>query len=291
MSLPAAGWYPQPDGSHRYWDGQGWTTHVVSAAEVAARRPPQVAAQAASSTATGQYAAQQGAVPAAKPKKPLYQRVWFWALILLVTLPLVASMLGKGSAASSAPAAVTSVSPKATGAATKKPTKKPSTKKTKAPAPKDVYATLSSRRFKLLVKDPDSYVGKTYVLYGEVTQFDAATGKDTFLANSGPAKKRISYGYTTYAENSEFTSDEIMLSDLVQGDCFKAKGDRPRVHLLRHPDRRPHHRAQVPGRLDLGVRPHQGVELPGVDGRAVETGTSRADQWLSRVHSTLKEVP
>jgi hypothetical protein len=223
MSLPAAGWYPQPDGSHRYWDGQSWTTHVVSAAEVAARRPPQVAAQAASSTATGQYAAQPGAVPAVKPKKPLYQRVWFWALVLLVTLPLVASMLGKGSPASSAPAALTSVSPKATGAATKKPTKKPSTKKTKAPAPKDVYATLSSRRFKLLVKDPDSYVGKTYVLYGEVTQFDAATGKDTFLANSGPAKKRISYGYTTYSENSEFTSDEIMLSDLVQGDCFKAK--------------------------------------------------------------------
>ncbi|HEY3547950.1 MAG TPA: DUF2510 domain-containing protein [Propionicimonas sp.] len=221
MSLPAAGWYPQPDGSHRYWDGQGWTTHVVSAAEVAARRPPRVAPQSASSVASGRYAEQSAAVSTVTPKKPLYQRVWFWALVLLVTLPLVASVLGKGSAASSAPAAVTSVSPKATGAATKKPTKKPTTKQTQAP--KDVYATLSSHRFKLLVKDPDSYVGKTYVLYGEVTQFDAATGKDTFLANSGPAKKRISYGYTTYAENSEFTSDEIMLGDLVRGDCFKAK--------------------------------------------------------------------
>jgi hypothetical protein len=146
--------------------------------------------------------------------------VWFWAIILLVTLPLIGSMLVKGGASSSPPAALTSVSPKATGAATKKP----STKKTKAPAPpKDVYATLSSRKFKLLVKDPDSYVGKTYVLYGEVTQFDAATGKDTFLANSGAAKKRISYGSTTYAQNSEFTSDEIMLGDIVQGDCFKAR--------------------------------------------------------------------
>ncbi|HEY3409386.1 MAG TPA: DUF2510 domain-containing protein [Propionicimonas sp.] len=222
MSLPAAGWYPQPDGSHRYWDGQGWTTHVVSAAEVAARRPRQVAAQTASFTAPAQRTAQPGAVPPAT-RKPLHQRVWFWALVLLVTVPLVVSMLGKGIAASSAPAALTSVSPKATGGATKKPAKKPATKKTQAPAPKDVYATLSSHKFKLLVKDPDSYAGKTYVLYGEITQFDAATGKDTFLANSGPAKKRISYGYTTYAENSEFTSDEIMLGDLVEGDCFKAK--------------------------------------------------------------------
>jgi len=225
MALPAAGWYPQPDGSHRYWDGKGWTSHhVVSAAEVAARRPPQASAQPAAPGASAQYAAQSGAVPPVKPRKPIHQRVWFWALILLVTLPLIGLMLVKGSTASSAPAALTSVSPKATGAATKKPAKKPSTKKTKAPAPpKDVYATLSTRKFKLLAKDPDSYVGKTYVLYGEITQFDAATGKDMFLANSGPAKKRISHGYTSYAQNSEFTSDEIMLGDLVQGDCFKAK--------------------------------------------------------------------
>lgn len=27
MSAPA-GWYPQPDGSHHYWDGSGWTEHV-----------------------------------------------------------------------------------------------------------------------------------------------------------------------------------------------------------------------------------------------------------------------
>jgi hypothetical protein len=23
------GWYPQPDGSRRYWDGSGWTEHVA----------------------------------------------------------------------------------------------------------------------------------------------------------------------------------------------------------------------------------------------------------------------
>ena len=27
----AAGWYPQPDGSHRWWDGTAWTEHVTPA--------------------------------------------------------------------------------------------------------------------------------------------------------------------------------------------------------------------------------------------------------------------
>ncbi len=30
MSQPA-GWYPQPDGTQRYWDGSQWTSHVVPA--------------------------------------------------------------------------------------------------------------------------------------------------------------------------------------------------------------------------------------------------------------------
>jgi uncharacterized protein len=27
-----AGWYPQPDGSQRYWDGAAWTSHVSAGA-------------------------------------------------------------------------------------------------------------------------------------------------------------------------------------------------------------------------------------------------------------------
>ena len=27
-----AGWYPQPDGSQRYWDGSAWTSHVAAGA-------------------------------------------------------------------------------------------------------------------------------------------------------------------------------------------------------------------------------------------------------------------
>src|SRR5690625_5156947 len=32
MSHPPAGWYPQPDGSQRYWDGTRWTNHSAPGA-------------------------------------------------------------------------------------------------------------------------------------------------------------------------------------------------------------------------------------------------------------------
>lgn len=90
------------------------------------------------------------------------------------------------------------------------------------PVKKD-YKSLSSRTFKLLVKDPDSYIGKTYLIYGEITQFDAATGTDTFRADTGPKKLRISYGYVDYPQNSFLTGTESQLKKVVEGDCFKAK--------------------------------------------------------------------
>lgn len=91
-----------------------------------------------------------------------------------------------------------------------------------ASAKKD-YKTLSSRAFKLMAKDPDSYIGKTYVIYGEITQFDSATGTDTFRADTGPKKLRISYGYVNYGQNSMLNGTESKLKKLVEGDCFKAK--------------------------------------------------------------------
>lgn len=32
MAQAAPGWYPQPDGTQRYWDGAGWTAHVAPGA-------------------------------------------------------------------------------------------------------------------------------------------------------------------------------------------------------------------------------------------------------------------
>lgn len=86
-----------------------------------------------------------------------------------------------------------------------------------------VYAELSDREYKKLLKDPDSFEGKTYVIWGEVFQFDAATGNDSFLANSGYKKMPLSYGYSQYSDNSMYAGDEKVLANVLSGDLFSAK--------------------------------------------------------------------
>ena len=56
------------------------------------------------------------------------------------------------------------------------------------------YKSISHRKWAQVAKDPDSYVGKKYVLYGYVTQFDSATGNDSFLVSTD-AKPRTYYDY------------------------------------------------------------------------------------------------
>jgi hypothetical protein len=91
------------------------------------------------------------------------------------------------------------------------------------PVAKKVYRKLSSRAFKQVAKDPDSYIGKTYYVYGEITQFDSATGVDTFRADLGYKKLRISYGFVNYSQNAILTGTESRLKKYVEGDCFTAK--------------------------------------------------------------------
>lgn len=153
---------------------------------------------------------------------------------LVVGLTLGAGVAGGGKQAAMTAAATPTVTVTATATAeaneepadepTAEPSKAPTDTKTTPPAPaKKSYKTLSSRTFKLMVKDPDAYIGKTYVIYGEITQFDSATGTDTFRADTGPKRLRISYGYVNYDQNSMLTGAESMLKKLVEGDCFKAK--------------------------------------------------------------------
>jgi len=81
---------------------------------------------------------------------------------------------------------------------------------------------LSSRTFSLLVKNPDDYVGRHFIIYGEVTQFDSATGTGDFLADSGANKDPISYGYTDYSDNTLYEGDPSLLANVVEGDVFRA---------------------------------------------------------------------
>jgi hypothetical protein len=81
---------------------------------------------------------------------------------------------------------------------------------------------LGAREFALLVKDPDSHKGKVFRVFGEVNQFDAATGDEQFLASSGPAKSAIEYGFTEYDQNTLFTGSAQQLASIVEGDVFSA---------------------------------------------------------------------
>jgi hypothetical protein len=68
------------------------------------------------------------------------------------------------------------------------PTTKPEPKKTTKPAPKPEPAQrVTKREWAKVVKNPDNYIGERYILYGQVTQFDSATGDDNQVWMLRPA--------------------------------------------------------------------------------------------------------
>lgn len=88
MSQAAPGWYPQPDGSRRYWDGTQWTQQVV---------PAGVPAMAAPVVTTGTQAS-------ASPKKAWYKRKRVVIpTVALVGIVALASSHGSGATPSAAP--------------------------------------------------------------------------------------------------------------------------------------------------------------------------------------------
>ncbi len=89
-------------------------------------------------------------------------------------------------------------------------------------AAREKPVALSAREFQKLVKEPDAYTGRFFIIFGEVTQFDAATGDSMFLARSGPTRKPIEYGYVDYKENTAYEGDTSLLDDVVEGDVFRA---------------------------------------------------------------------
>ena len=156
------------------------------------------------------------------------------ALVIGLTIGGTAGAGSKPEVVGVAPTVTVTATETATYEASSEPSDEPSAEPSEtasespsastAPQPsKKSYKELSSRNFKLLAKDPDAYIGDTYVIYGEITQFDAATGTDTFRADTGPKKLRISYGYVDYDQNSMLNGVEGTLKKLVEGDCFKAK--------------------------------------------------------------------
>ncbi|HEX6055675.1 MAG TPA: hypothetical protein VFY98_07680 [Intrasporangium sp.] len=88
----------------------------------------------------------------------------------------------------------------------------------KAKTDKDAYDKITRRGWAKIAKNPDSYVGETYVLHGYVTQFDAATGNTMFLANLDGARHGEWYEYDTNTiveEGIPGVFDDVVQDDLV----------------------------------------------------------------------------
>ncbi len=76
------------------------------------------------------------------------------------------------------------------------------------------HAKVTERNWKKIVKAPDDYTGKGYQLWACITQFDAATGDDSFLGNA--SFKKLKYWYQ--GENAYFTGEPRALIDVVEDD-------------------------------------------------------------------------
>lgn len=96
----------------------------------------------------------------------------------------------------------------------------PAPEPTTAKPAKVTYAKLTDRQWKKIAKNPDAYVAKSYVVYGVVTQFDSATGDDTFRANVAARNLAEAYDYDT---NTLLRGEADQLADLVEDDEFRAK--------------------------------------------------------------------
>jgi len=84
------------------------------------------------------------------------------------------------------------------------------------------YQAIDSRTWLQIVKDPDSYSNQCYTVYGEVTQFDSATGTNGFRANVGGVAQTPEYGFVNYPSNTVLTGDPSVLNDVVEQDLFTA---------------------------------------------------------------------
>ena len=95
---------------------------------------------------------------------------------------------------------------------------------TTAPPAAAVYQALTARTWAQIAKDPDAHAGETYIVYGEVAQFDAATGTSTFRADVGGVRQYPDdIGFVDYPTNTVLDGDESALSPVVEKDLFTAK--------------------------------------------------------------------
>ncbi|MGW0505326.1 hypothetical protein [Micromonospora sp. NPDC003241] len=89
-----------------------------------------------------------------------------------------------------------------------------------APALPDTFETITERQWRRVAERPDDHTGRRLVVYGQITQFDDATGEDRFLAMVGARRTTDDGGYDT---NTMLYGDPKVLGDIAANDEFQAK--------------------------------------------------------------------
>jgi len=200
MSSTPAGWYPQPDGTQRYWDGTSWTEHVAPGAGLG-HGPAQVGpADGPSGTAT--FASSQA--PTSAETLPSSPRPWFKKKRyvvpggLLTAFVLIGALGGGGDDASNpstaleasvsaSPSPASPVAPETTAPATEEPTPEP----TEAPSA------------------PEAEPG------GTVSQLNALRSAESYLEFKGFSKKGLieqltsEYGDGFARKDAEWAVDNL----------------------------------------------------------------------------------
>lgn len=81
--------------------------------------------------------------------------------------------------------------------------------------------SISERTWKFIKKSPSKYKGRSYVIWGNITQFDGITGPTSFLATASSANKMMG-SYFDSSDFAFFAGTAKRLSRFVEGDVFKA---------------------------------------------------------------------
>lgn len=85
------------------------------------------------------------------------------------------------------------------------------------------FPEIAERDYALLVKDPDSAIGQSFIVYGTIWQFDAASGQCSFLAATAPTVMADAWEYPTdvMVFGGDGDTDCALLDPIVQDDTVK----------------------------------------------------------------------
>ncbi|MHA7132219.1 hypothetical protein [Oerskovia turbata] len=80
------------------------------------------------------------------------------------------------------------------------------------------FTAVDAANWAQIAKDPEQHVGEKIVLFAEVTQFDAATGSDSFRASTGAEQPSAPFDLDV---NTLLSGDRTILADVTVGDVLK----------------------------------------------------------------------